>query len=81
MEILELRRLLRQNILHQIEDSNPVPHGREQMGAIWAEEQVALAVYRAEQIGKLEIEAMVRIACKLRENPAKRTLKSVFIVN
>lgn len=41
---------LRGRILNQVEDSHPVPHGREEVGAIGAVEQIALAVNSAQQV-------------------------------
>lgn len=42
------------HILYQVEDGDPVAHGREKVGAIWTEEQVALAVDGAQQVGELD---------------------------
>jgi len=42
-------------ILDEIEDGDPVADGREQVGAVGAEEQVALAVHGPQQVGELEI--------------------------
>lgn len=44
----------RQHVLDQVEDSHPVADRREEMGAIRAEEQVALAVDGAQQVRELE---------------------------
>lgn len=65
-----------QDLLDQVKDSHSVAHGREEMGAIRAEEQIALAVDSAQQVRKL-----VRSARELNiERTEQHTLKSVFIV-
>lgn len=42
-------------ILDEVEDSDPVADGRVQMGAVWAEQQVALAVDCSKQVGEFEV--------------------------
>lgn len=42
-------------ILDKVEDSDSVADGRVQMGTVWAEQQVALAVHCPQQIVELEI--------------------------
>lgn len=44
----------RHDLLYQVEDGHAVADGREEMGAIGTEGQVALAVDSAQQVGKLE---------------------------
>ena len=41
------------DILHEVEDGYSVAHRREQVGAIRTEEQVALAVHRAQEVREL----------------------------
>ena len=41
--------------LYKVKDGNPVSYRGEETGAIGAEQQVSLAVDRAEQVGELEI--------------------------
>lgn len=42
-------------ILDEVEDSDPVADGREQMSAVRAEQEVALAVDCSKQVGELEV--------------------------
>lgn len=40
----------RYGILNQVEDGHSIAHGREQVGAIWAEDQIAPAIDSSEKI-------------------------------
>src|SRR5690242_16504567 len=63
--------------LHQIKDCDPVTNGREQRSPVRAEEEIALAVDRAKQVGELE----VGLHCSYTAMPdAGRTLGTVVWV-
>lgn len=42
------------SILNKVENRHPVAHGREQVGPIWAEDQIAPAIDSSEEIGELD---------------------------
>lgn len=65
-----------EDLLDQVEDGHSIAHGREEMGAIGAEQQVALAVDSAQQVRKL-MKSVLNINS---EDIGQHTLKSVFIV-
>lgn len=44
----------RDSILDKVENRHSVAHGREQVGAIWAEDQIAPAVDSSEEVGELD---------------------------
>jgi hypothetical protein len=68
------------NVLNQVEDSHSVADWREEMGAIGAEEQVALAVNCAKQVRELYVNVRTKATHAATKHWSKRTLKSVFIV-
>jgi hypothetical protein len=44
------------DLLNQVENGHPVANGREEVGAIWTEQEVTLTVDSAEQVRELIIE-------------------------
>jgi len=47
------RRWVADGILNKIEDSDAIAHGREEMGSVWAEQEVAPTVNCSQEVGKL----------------------------
>lgn len=48
-------------LLYKVEDSHSVSDWREQMSAIWTEEEVALAVHSPQEVGELEVSLHCRL--------------------
>lgn len=52
---LRHRQRMLENLLDEVEDCHPVSYRRIQVGALWVEQKIALAVDRSKEVRELEI--------------------------